>query len=343
MMKNKMMRVASVLLVAVLLSTCAISGTFAKYVTSNDASDNARVAKFGVVIQADGSLYGTYYDTTFKPSTTDGAASLLVQSSVVTPNAENVVAPGTQSDKGLHFSLTGTPEVRTELTATITCENIFLAAGTYAVMVPTTSVSATSWKADTYYTATIADNVTTYTLSTEYDADVTTYYTMQDKVVLGGAYYPVVYKADLTNGNTASDSLAAIAADYAKKLNNNTEVTAATGEDTKVVGDDTKITYTVTETYNPNKDYSELEVADENLTWAWAIDGNDGADTILGHLQAGANVVKVDTTNNTASAPAEHTDYNLETSFGIEITVTQVGSDSAAVTEAPSNDDDEGV
>ena len=341
MMKNKMMRVASVLLVAVLLSTCAISGTFAKYVTSNDASDNARVAKFGVVIQADGSLYGTYYDTTFKPSTTSAAASLWVQSSV--PATENVVAPGTQSDKGLHFSLTGTPEVRTELTATITCENIFLAAGTYAVMVPTTSVSATSWKADTYYTAATADNVTTYTLSTEYDADVTTYYTMQDKVVLDGAYYPVVYKADLTNGNTASDSLAAIAADYAKKLNNNTEVTADTGADTKVVGDDTKITYTVTETYNPNKDYSELGVADENLTWAWAIDGNDDADTILGHLQAGANVVKVDTTNNTAIAPTEHTDYNLETSFGIEITVTQVGSDSAAVTEAPSNDDDEGV
>ena len=44
MKKNKMMRIASVLLVAVILTTCAISGTFAKYVTSGNGSDNARVA-----------------------------------------------------------------------------------------------------------------------------------------------------------------------------------------------------------------------------------------------------------------------------------------------------------
>lgn len=48
MKKNKMMRIASVLLVAVLLSTCAISGTFAKYVTSINANDSAIVAKFAV-------------------------------------------------------------------------------------------------------------------------------------------------------------------------------------------------------------------------------------------------------------------------------------------------------
>ena len=47
-----MMRVASALLVAVLLSTCAISGTFAKYVTEGSGSDTARVAKFGVTVTA---------------------------------------------------------------------------------------------------------------------------------------------------------------------------------------------------------------------------------------------------------------------------------------------------
>ena len=47
MKKNKMMRIASVLLVAVLLSTCAISGTFAKYVTSTNSTDKARVAYWG--------------------------------------------------------------------------------------------------------------------------------------------------------------------------------------------------------------------------------------------------------------------------------------------------------
>ena len=47
MKKNTMMRVASALLVAVLLTTCAISGTFAKYVSSAETSDTARVAKWG--------------------------------------------------------------------------------------------------------------------------------------------------------------------------------------------------------------------------------------------------------------------------------------------------------
>ena len=47
MKKNTMMRVASALLVAVLLTTCAISGTFAKYVTSATSEDEARVAYWG--------------------------------------------------------------------------------------------------------------------------------------------------------------------------------------------------------------------------------------------------------------------------------------------------------
>ena len=62
MKTNKMMRLASVLLVAVLLSTCAISGTFAKYVTTKEASDSARVAKFGVTITASGKTFAEAYD-----------------------------------------------------------------------------------------------------------------------------------------------------------------------------------------------------------------------------------------------------------------------------------------
>ena len=53
MKKNRMMRVASALLVAVLLTTCAISGTFAKYVTTESGSDFARVAKWGVNVEAE--------------------------------------------------------------------------------------------------------------------------------------------------------------------------------------------------------------------------------------------------------------------------------------------------
>ena len=48
MKKNVMMRVASALLVAVLMTTCAISGTFAKYTSSKTDSDSARVAVWGL-------------------------------------------------------------------------------------------------------------------------------------------------------------------------------------------------------------------------------------------------------------------------------------------------------
>jgi len=47
MKKNKMMRLASALLVLVLLTTCAISGTFAKYTSSAAGEDIARVAYWG--------------------------------------------------------------------------------------------------------------------------------------------------------------------------------------------------------------------------------------------------------------------------------------------------------
>ena len=52
MKKNKMMRLASVLLIAVMISTSAISGTYAKYVTEGAAQDDARVAHWGVTITA---------------------------------------------------------------------------------------------------------------------------------------------------------------------------------------------------------------------------------------------------------------------------------------------------
>ena len=47
MKKNRIMRVFSVLLALTLISTCAISGTFAKYVTRAEGEDAARVAKWG--------------------------------------------------------------------------------------------------------------------------------------------------------------------------------------------------------------------------------------------------------------------------------------------------------
>jgi hypothetical protein len=105
MKKNKMMRIASVLLVAVLMSTCAISGTFAKYVTSANSSDSARVAKFGVVITANGNIFAADYNGKV---TAEGG----------TPD---VVAPGTSGNLA-SMTLSGKPEVSVKVTYTGTVQ-----------------------------------------------------------------------------------------------------------------------------------------------------------------------------------------------------------------------------
>lgn len=123
MKKNKMMRLASAMMVLTLMSTSVISGTFAKYVTSDDAQDTARVAKFGVVVTADGALFAdTYKDA---PETDD------VKITVDSDNGDKVVAPGTNNAaETLKFSITGTPEVDVKVDVVVTTEkgDVFLKA-----------------------------------------------------------------------------------------------------------------------------------------------------------------------------------------------------------------------
>lgn len=108
MKKNKMMRLASCLLVAVLLTTCAVSGTFAKYVTSGSAEDSARVAKFGVKVTGTGNMFAETYTKT-------DAKFTVAEDSVV--STERVVAPGTSGSLG-GFAITGTPEVAVRVSYT---------------------------------------------------------------------------------------------------------------------------------------------------------------------------------------------------------------------------------
>jgi hypothetical protein len=107
------MRLASALLVAVLLSTCAISGTFAKYVTEASAADTARVAKWGVTASVTGGAFATKYDI---KTTVDG-----ITNSVVSSTANKLVAPGTEG-KFTGVALTGTPEVAVNITKTATID-----------------------------------------------------------------------------------------------------------------------------------------------------------------------------------------------------------------------------
>lgn len=114
MKKNTMMRIASILLVVTLLSTCVISGTFAKYVTKAEGEDQARVAKWGVLVSIDGNLFADKYDATDEAYLEDGG-----EYAVVSANGDQVVAPGTsaeQADMALVATVKGTPEVAARYT-----------------------------------------------------------------------------------------------------------------------------------------------------------------------------------------------------------------------------------
>ena len=108
MKKNIMMRLASFLLVAVLISTSAISGTYAKYVTSDDGSDFARVAEWGVVIEA--KSFGMFTD---KYETDDETATFTGEYSV-DGEGEDVLAPGTEGEFA-NIKITGKPEVAVDV------------------------------------------------------------------------------------------------------------------------------------------------------------------------------------------------------------------------------------
>lgn len=124
MKKNVMMRVASALLIAVLLTTCAISGTFAKYVSEGTSTDTARVAKWGVKIETTGGMFGQKY---YKNGVTNGdkaaEASVTTDLSVanISDDNKNVLAPGTKGELAAS-TITGTPEVSVKIdySATLT-------------------------------------------------------------------------------------------------------------------------------------------------------------------------------------------------------------------------------
>ena len=126
MKKNRMMRLASILLVCVLLTTSVISGTFAKYTTTGTATDTARVAWWGVEIKT---VTGSDFAKTY--ATHDGSygGALSVEA------LDKVVAPGTSSsdvDGDVTFTITGKPEVAVALKFDVVANSeIVLPAGDY--------------------------------------------------------------------------------------------------------------------------------------------------------------------------------------------------------------------
>lgn len=107
MRKNKMLRMASALLILVLLTTSVVGGTFAKYTTQSTAEDTARVAKWGVTFTTGTALFAEAYKDT---AVTDNTATVKVG----TTDVKNLVAPGTEGT-GFGIKTNGTPEVSYEV------------------------------------------------------------------------------------------------------------------------------------------------------------------------------------------------------------------------------------
>lgn len=103
MKKNIMMRAASGLAVATLLTTSLIGGTFAKYTSSAEGSDTARVASWGFTdtsVTFDNLFSNTYAN--------------VDKNTVIGNNGEDVVAPGTEGTAKFKFNYAGSktaPEV----------------------------------------------------------------------------------------------------------------------------------------------------------------------------------------------------------------------------------------
>lgn len=115
MKKNVMMRAASVMLVLVLLTSSVISGTFAKYVTSETGTDSARVAKWGVNITAEGTTFAESYDGVGDGNDAADTANVTVRSDKTHGNVNDLVAPGTKGDMAA-IALSGKPEVDVRIT-----------------------------------------------------------------------------------------------------------------------------------------------------------------------------------------------------------------------------------
>ena len=111
--KNWTRRMVGLLLAFTLISTCLFAGTLAKYVTSASGSDTARVAKWGVAIDA--SAVDGLFKTTYAK---DDSSYTLTADTVISSNSDKLVAPGTTGAMA-GLSITGVPEVASRVSISV--------------------------------------------------------------------------------------------------------------------------------------------------------------------------------------------------------------------------------
>lgn len=282
-----------------LVTTCIIGATFAKYTTTGSATDTARVAKWGVTITTSGSLYSDAYanknaaNGNLPADWTDSSSADAITVLSGT-KANNIVAPGTKSyGDGLSFGITGMPEVAVDVATIITAEDIYLKEGTYGVLVEATVKNAESLQklmdehSDKVYFASSSTPVAyTKLVDAATYANETKYYVLTDEATVDtGGYYPVKYK--LEGGAATGANLKAM--DVAEKLAQVLD-TGATSTITDADKVSYQASYTADHDYSANTDLSTAgpKFSDEKLSWEWPIGGaaDDPKDTILGNLIA---------------------------------------------------------
>jgi len=287
MKKNKMMRIASVLLVAVLISTCAISGTFAKYVTKVSGEDKARVAKWGIVLTMTGDeLFAKEYeadDETFTGSENSEHPGM----SVVSSNEEKLVAPGTKSKKDAFVAtVKGTPEVATRYTLKISkgWTDVVLPAGTYTdytQLVPTTDADG-----KTTYGYTKSFELEKDYAPVKWDIKVSKGSTSMSLTQAAQAYPALAAAMGGTALGFSATDAKTIVSTYKTQLEA-LILTMVSGASNAVftVNDDGSIELSMDFDAGKEMDFSF------ELAWAWDFDDNgagtnDKADTYLGNLAA---------------------------------------------------------
>lgn len=306
MKKNKMMRIASVLLVAVLISTCAISGTFAKYVTRVEGTDTARVAKWGILLTVDGAdVFAQKYAAQDEKYLAAGGVY-----SVESSNEDKVVAPGTSSEileSNLVATVKGTPEVATRYTLKAEKLNdVYLPAGEYTDYTVLNLVAATE--------------ATEATADAEATAAVPAHYEYNGKFNTE-AYAPIKWNMTIEGKGQTIDlasKLWAEMADYQAQLTaygfteNGVSIYDAVRIIKKVAGNTVykqAVENVLSSVVSGGRNF-QLEVVDDVLTlsydfdankamdfkftlgWEWDFDDNgagtyDKQDTLLGNIAAG--------------------------------------------------------
>lgn len=120
MKKNRMMRLASVLLVLCMLTTCVISGTFAKYTTTASGSDTARVAKWDIKLEESAmsetftfDLFNTVKDSNGTDNETDVKAG----------ENETIIAPGTSGSFEINLKNDSEVNAKYSINYTVTNES----------------------------------------------------------------------------------------------------------------------------------------------------------------------------------------------------------------------------